>query len=526
MKKDYWLGSHIWGFHCAVPGAVALSVLFATALVSCASLPELRPLQQIVATDSAPVGKSVGTAATPAIRLETAAGKLSVKQSQTVLDRLDRGAPDTGIFERHLALEEAISGEPLTTGNRVALFQDGRSTYAAMSKAILAAKDHINVETYIIEDDDIGQAFVKSLLDKQSAGVQVNLIYDSVGSINTPRTFFEGLTAAGASVLEFNPVNPLTAKNGWEINQRDHRKLLIVDGKTVFLGGVNISSVYSSGSFGRNRVVKQDTKKGEKPVPWRDTHIQIDGPVVASFQRMFLSTWAKQNGKPLKERVYFPALKAEGKEVIRAIGSSSDDSPLRRTRSNSNAAATVNNDTNAKAAPDAPDDKAAALIYMTLLSAIASAETSISLTNAYFVPDMQLINALELAVKRGVKVKIILPGHTDSALVFHAGRSYYQNMLASGIEIYERSDKLLHSKTVLIDGVWSSVGSSNLDWRSFLHNDEVEAVVLGTEFGNQMLKMFEQDLAASQQVTLTQWESRSLLLRVKESAARLWAYWL
>jgi cardiolipin synthase A/B len=495
---------------------VVLSSLLAIALVSCASLPELASLQQTVVPDSVPSGKSV---ASPPIQLESAAGTLTAKQSQVVLDRLDRSAPDTGIFERHLALENAVASEPLTTGNKVALFQDGPSTYAAMNKAILTAKDHINVETYIIEDDEIGQAFIKSLIEKQSAGVQVNLIYDSVGSISTPRTFFEGLTAAGASVLEFNPVNPLTAKKGWEINQRDHRKLLIVDGKTVFLGGVNISSVYSSGSFGRHRVVKQETKKGEKRVPWRDTHVQIDGPVVAGFQRMFLSTWAKQEGEPLKERAYFPVLKAEGKEVIRAIGSSSDGAPLRRTSTGVTAV-------NAANASDAPDDETAAPIYTTLLSAIANAETSIFLTNAYFVPDMQLIDALKQAVKRGVSVKIILPGHTDSALVFHAGRSYYQNMLEGGIEIHERSDKLLHSKTVLIDGVWSSVGSSNLDWRSFLHNDEVVAIVLGTEFGAQMLKMFEQDLAASQQVTLDQWKSRPLMLRVKESAARLWAYWL
>ncbi len=517
LKNSYRLNSQRWALPCTRWSRAALNLLLAFALVSCASLPELAPLQQSVAADSVAVGKSI---APPAIQIESASGTLTPKQSQAVLDRLDRKAPDTGIFERHLALENAVSSEPLTSGNKVALFQDGVSTYAAMSKAILAAKDHINFETYIIEDDEIGQAFVKSLIDKQIAGVQVNLIYDSVGSIGTPRTFFDGLKAAGASVLEFNPVNPLTAKKGWEINQRDHRKLLIVDGKSVFLGGVNISSVYSSGSFGRQRVVKPDAKQGEKRVPWRDTHVQIDGPVVASFQRMFLSTWAKQKGPPLKERVYFPVLKAEGKEVIRAIGSSSDDAPLRKIANGSGRSAGVED------TKGAPDDEAAAPIYTTLLSAIASAETSIFLTNAYFVPDMQLIDALKLAVKRGVKVKIILPGHTDSGLVFHAGRSYYQSMLEGGIEIFERSDKLLHSKTALIDGVWSSVGSSNLDWRSFLHNDEVVAIVLGTEFGKQMLKMFEQDLAASQQVTLDQWKSRPLMLRVKESAARLWAYWL
>jgi len=194
LKENYRLGLSLGEFRSAIGGTVVLSVLFATTLISCASLPELRPLQPTVAVDSASAGKSVATVATSAtstIQLKSAAGTLTAKQSQLVLDRLDRGAPDTGIFERHLALENALSSEPLTTGNKVALFQDGRSTYAAMDKAILAAKDHINVETYIIEDDEIGQAFIKSLVDKQSAGVQVNLIYDSVGSIDTPRTFFE-----------------------------------------------------------------------------------------------------------------------------------------------------------------------------------------------------------------------------------------------------------------------------------------------------------------------------------------------
>lgn len=436
----------------------------------------------------------------PAVQLESAKGLLTPRQSEIVIDKLSRNAPDTNIFDHHLARENAISGEPLTTGNKVALFQDGPSTYAAMNIAIASAKDHINMETYIIEDDDVGQTFVKTLIEKQRAGVQVNLIYDSVGSINTPRTFFDPLVAAGVSVLEFNPVNPLTAKKGWQLNQRDHRKLLIIDGKTVFLGGINISAVYSGGSSGRRKAAKDGAEK----IPWRDTHMQIDGPVVASFQRMFLATWAKQKGAPLKEKRYFPELKAEGKEVIRAIGSSSDD----QSKSSST------------------PEETPAKIYTTLLSAIASAETSIFLTNAYFVPDPQLTDALKLAVKRRVNVKIILPGHTDSALVFHAGRSHYKRMLDDGVEIYERSDKLLHSKTVLIDGVWSSVGSSNLDWRSFLHNDEVTAIVLGTAFGSQMQAMFEKDLAASKQVTLAAWNTRPFMQRVKESAARLWAYWL
>ena len=469
------------------------------ALVACASLP-----QATVAPMPEPAS---GTG--PAIQLESAKGTMATKQSQTVLNRLSRGAPDTDIFEYHLAAENAIATEPLTTGNKVALFEDGPSTYAAMNRAIASAKDHINMETYIIEDDDVGRAFVLALAAKQRAGVQVNLIYDSVGSINTPKTFFEPLIAAGVNVLEFNPVNPLTAKKGWQLNQRDHRKLLIVDGKTVFLGGINISAVYSGGSSARRKPTDAGSEKIPSRALWRDTHMQIDGPVVASFQRMFMSTWTKQKGEPLKERKYFPSIKAEGKEVIRAISSSADGTPTPTAQTVS-----------------APPDGASTQIYSTLISAINNAQTSIFLTNAYFVPDQQLIGALKQAVQRGVAVKIILPGHTDSALVFHAGRSHYTNMLEGGIEIYERSDKLLHSKTVAIDGVWSSVGSSNLDWRSFLHNDEVSAIVLGTEFGQQMRTMFDKDLAASHQVTLAEWRARPLTIRIKESAARLWAYWL
>jgi len=472
-------------------------------LASCSTLPTLSEALQSVAVVSAEPNQAK-QAKPSEIQLQGSRGALTAKQSQIVLDRLALNAPDTGIFERHLAFENAVVDEPLTTSNKVRLLQDGPATYAAMAQAILVAKDHINFETYIIEDDEVGRAFVKLLLDKQRIGVQVNLIYDSVGSITMPRTFFDELKLAGGAVLEFNPVNPLKAKKGWDINQRDHRKLLIVDGKTVFLGGVNISSVYSSGSFGRHKVAKPAAKNGEKNTPWRDTHIEISGPVVASFQRLFLSTWAKQKGAPLKDRKFFPQLKEEGKEVVRAIASSSDD---------------VNKNVNA-------NNEITADIYTTLLSAITHAETSVFITNAYFVPDMQFIETLKAAVKRGVKVKILLPGHTDSGLVFHAGRSYYSGMLEADIEIYERSDRLLHSKTVLIDGVWSSVGSSNLDWRSFLHNDEVVAIVLGAGFGRQMLKMFEADLAASQRVTLDDWNNRPILHRIKERAARLWAYWL
>jgi cardiolipin synthase len=340
-----------------------------------------------------------------------------------------------------------------------------------------------------LEDDEVGQRFAAALIEKQRQGVQVNLIYDSVGTLGTSAEFFQRLRDNGINTLEFNPVNPMTARGDWQVNQRDHRKLLVVDGQSAFLGGLNISSVYSGGSFSQRSKVRPDGK-----LPWRDTHLQIDGPVVEEFQKLFLATWKKQKGEPLARGNFFPPLQRRGNEVVRAIGSSPDDD--------------------------------FSLIYVTLLSAINSAETEVLIANAYFVPDPQLLAALAAAVERGVDVRVVLPGSTDSALVFHAGRSHYDELLRKGVKIFERREALMHSKTALIDGVWSTVGSTNLDWRSFLHNEEVNAVVLGTEFGARMRAAFQGDLANSEQITLERWRRRPIHLRLKEMFARLWQYWL
>jgi cardiolipin synthase len=440
-------------------------------LAGCSSLPTIVP--------------DMATTAQRPVQLEGARGPLTAQQSKAVLDRLKSGGKESSIFDRHLALEEAIVGSPLMVGNRVVLLQDGQATFQALLEAIRSAKDHINMETYTIEDDEIGNRFADALIEKQAQGVQVHLIYDSVGSINASKAFFKRLTDGGIKILEYNPVNPLNAKKGWNVNQRDHRKLLIVDGQTAFLGGINISSVYSGGSFSQ----RSGTRPEEK-APWRDTHMQVEGPVVGEFQKLFLATWEKQKGEALAPLNYLPQLSNKGKEVVRAIGSS----------------------------PDEPYT----LMYATLISAISSAETSVYLTNAYFVPDPQLLAALKEAAQRRVDVKIILPSYTDFWLVFHAGRSYYEELLGAGVRIYERRDTLLHAKTALIDGVWSTIGSTNLDWRSFLHNDEVNAVILGQEFGAQMQAMFEKDLASSNAITLEQWGSRPIGMRLKESIARLW----
>ncbi len=382
-----------------------------------------------------------------AVRLGGAHGPLSDAQSKSVLARLEMDGVETNIFNRHLALEAAIVGSPLVVGNRIDLLEDGPVTYAAMLAAIDQAHDHINIETFIMEDDLIGREFATRLCAMQQRGVQVNLIYDSVGSRNTPAEFFDALASSGVNVLQFNPINPLLAGKDWDVVRRDHRKLLIVDGKVAFVGGLNISSVYSSGSSGKAKSRNANTS-------WRDTHLRVEGPAVSEFQKLFMATWTEQQAVPLTTGDYFPALTQQGSDVVRAIGSS----------------------------PEEPFSQ----IFATLLSAIDSAETRIFLTNAYFVPDPQLLWALKRAVARGVDVRLLLPHKTDSALVFHASRSFFTELLESGVAIYEQQDAVLHAKTALIDGVWSTIGSTNLDWRSFVYNQEINAVVLGQAFGTQM----------------------------------------
>lgn len=427
-------------------------------------------------------------AGTP-VPLQGAHGPLSAARSREVLAGLAARGQPTDIFERHLALEQAIAGSPLTTGNRVRLLQDGPATYRAMFTAIAGARDHVHLETYILDDDEVGRAFAQALLARRAAGVRVRVLHDSAGTIATPAAFFDRLTAGGVEVLAFNPLNPLVAGTDWALNERDHRKLLIVDGRTAFMGGINISSVYSGGSFGSAAPPRADGA-----LAWRDTDLQLEGPVVAELQKLFVAAWTGQKGPAVTGSALYPPPQAVGRHVVRAIGSS----------------------------PEEPYS----LIYATLLSAIASAETSVHLTNAYFAPDPQLLAALVAAAQRGVDVVLILPSRTDSALVFHAGRAHYTGLLRAGVKIHERRGVILHSKTALIDGVWATVGSTNLDWRSFLHNHELNAVVLGAEFGGELQAMFERDLAASDRIELADWDDRGPVQRAKEWFSNLWAYWL
>jgi cardiolipin synthase len=356
-----------------------------------------------------------------------------------------------------------------------------------MFKALQKAKDHINLESYIIEDDETGRKFADLLLQKQAEGVQVNIIYDSVGSLKTPESFFKRLRDGGIQVVGFNPINPLKAREEWGLTHRDHRKILIADGKVAIIGGINISKVYSSSPL--------RWKQNEKaPIRWRDTDIQIEGPAVVEFQKLFLDTWLKQKGPKLSERNYFPDLKEAGNALVRVVGST----PGETNR----------------------------IPFIVYVSAITFAEHSIHMTNSYFIPDDQIVKALTDAAERGVDVKIILPGTTDSQLALYAQRYYYSELLKSGVKLYEHSTSLLHAKTAVVDKVWSTVGSTNMDSLSLLSNDEVNAVILSQEFAVEMEKMFVRDLADSKQIQWDEWKKRPLLPRIREWFVNLFSRWM
>ncbi|MCX5828332.1 MAG: cardiolipin synthase [Deltaproteobacteria bacterium] len=420
-------------------------------------------------------------------QIVSAKGLLSPKQSKAIMERLKQSVAPTDILERHTAVVESVTESPLTKGNKVTLLANGQAAYAAMFKAMQSARDHINLETYIIDDDDVGRKFSDLMLKKQAEGVQVNLIYDSVGSFNNPASFFQRLTNGGIQVVEFNPINPLKAHGNWLLTHPDHRKILIVDGKIAITGGINISSVYSSKLSGRHE------GKG-KPLPWRDTDVQIEGPAVAEFQKLFLDTWSKQNGPKLSGRNYYPRMKENGNALVRVIGSTPGS-----------------------------DNRITFIVYV---AAITFAEHSIHLTNAYFIPDDQILKAFTDAARRGVDVKIILPGTTDSAMALYAARYNYSGLLESGVKIYERHNALLHAKTAVIDDVWSTVGSTNMDYWSLLSDDEVNAVVLSREFAAEMKKTFAKDIVESHQIKWEEWKERPLFSKMREWFAHLFVHWL
>ena len=373
----------------------------------------------------------------------------------------------------------ALTGMTFVPGNAVHLLENGPKTYSAMQAAMRGATRRIDMESYEF-DGNIAEQFADLLIAAHARGVQVDLIYDDYGT-NAPAALFQRLRAGGVNVVTYNPLDPAEMKT-LDINKRDHRKLLVIDNHEVFTGGVNIAQVYE------NHHPSGQVSQNPKQLPWRDTDVEITGPVAGSFENLFLQTWTEQKGGALP-----PA-------------------PLPMT-------ATVG-DSSVQALDGSPRDGHPA-IYKTLLVAIAAARRSVHLTTGFFGPPPDLLEALQCAARRGVGVRIIVPSISNSDSSIAAGRSNYTQLLNAGVHIYERHGAVLHAKTAVIDGMWSVVGSANLDWRSVVFNNEIDAVVLGPSFGREMEAQFTQDIAASVQITPEMWKDRGIGERLDEFRARM-----
>jgi cardiolipin synthase len=415
---------------------------------------------------------------------------LSEDESDPLLKAaLEEYQSDASIRELVASVRQHAS-MPLTSGNRVGALIDGPQTYAAIEADLKAARHHIHLETFIFGADDIGRRFGELLAQKRKEGVEVRVLYDSIGSMDTPKGFFEHLRRQGIEVREFRPMNPVKNPRIWDINNRDHRKIIVVDGKVGFTGGINIDSTYSSASSSR-----PGPKRGIED-GWRDTHMRIQGPAVKQLQTLFLQSWAEA-GEPLEAKEgdrYLPSVSSTGETLITIVGNDSES-----------------------------DDRS---LYGTYLTAFKHSSRRLWITHAYFAPNPELLDALVDAAHRGVDVRLIVPAFTDSRIVLNATQSTFTPLLKAGVKIYELKDALLHAKSVVVDGAVSIVGSANLDMRSFLHNDEVNAIVIDRDFGQRMEEVFKRDERASRAVTLERWQQRSLWQRLKEFGVKLFGYWI
>lgn len=445
------------------------------------------------AASAVPARVSARTAAS-AVDVTGRRGRMTAAQREALLQRL--GAQGGGNdLNRHLLAMASFDDVDLYAHHDATLLIDGPRTFAAMFEAIEQARHTVLLQSYIIEDAGVSQRLAALLARKKAQGVGVAVLYDDLGSFGTPKRFLEDMQAAGIPTCAFNPVSPFKRAGYWGITHRDHRKILSVDRQVAFTGGINISAVYSSGSFARRGKDTLDDKQVAQD-GWRDTQIELRGPAVHALDDLVRQTWTQQNCRDALPPAPPPATAAPappGPHVVRVIPSSPDDEFNR--------------------------------IYALLLTAIDASQKSVDLTMAYFAPGAEMIDALCEAAERRVAVRLVLPSVSDFSPVLHAGRSYYDRLLGCGVQLYELQDAVLHAKTAVIDGVVSTVGSSNLDWRSFVGNNEVNAVVVGDDFGNAMERMFQRDLAASRAITRDNWRDRPLLQRAKESLARLFEAW-
>jgi len=365
----------------------------------------------------------------------------------------------------------ALTGAALSEGNHVQVLKNGVEIFPSMLSAIRNAKKTINLEFYIYWDGEVGRTFAEALAERARAGVKVNVILDAVGSGAMSQDLIEFLQRNGIGVEWYHPLRWYTLSR---FNHRTHRKLLVVDGEVGFCGGVGIADVWLGDADSKDH--------------WRETVVRVEGPVVTQMQFAFMDNWVKSRGELLTGLDYFPQIEKRGECLTQVLKSS-------------------------------PSEGSSAVKLMFVVS-IVSAKKSIYISTAYFVPDRDTIRAMEGAVRRGVDVRVIVPGeYTDVPLVRHAGRLIYGQLLKRGIRIFEYQPTMMHAKTMVVDGLWTAIGSSNFDDRSFRLNDEVSVNIYDAGLSAQMEQMFFADLARSEEVSPGRWLHRSRLDRLKERVA-------
>lgn len=416
------------------------------------------------------------------------AASLTAAHAQRAADERDvaravASAPEPDALTALTKLVEDVSAEPLYRNNSAKLLLDGPQTYDAMLAAIGDAKRSVHFETYIFSDGEVGARFAGALGAKAAAGVPVRMIYDSVGSRATSSELFDRMRQAGAEVLEFNPLDAPHAEGGLT---RDHRKMLIVDGAVAFTGGLNVDEPYEHAS-------QAVSGRRGGATGWRDTHVAIRGPAAAGFQAIFVAAWEELTGEKLdRESLGEPPRRAGGAlvRVLSAVGGNEGVSQIR-------------------------------IAYE---AALEAARESVLITQSYFAPDDRFTDHLQRAAARGVDVRMLVAGYSDSQLLVDASRAHYADLLEAGVRIFESQEFILHAKTAVVDGVWSTVGTSNLDSLSFIHNHEVNAVIVDADFGRELERLFAKDVEHSVEITKQQWAKRSLWQRAKELWATLIEY--
>jgi cardiolipin synthase A/B len=373
-------------------------------------------------------------------------------------------------FQRTLGV---LLGPEIIAGNRFEALVNGDRIFPSMLDAIRAARHTISFETYIYWSGQIGKDFADALADRARAGIKVHVLVDWVGSSKMEKAYLVEMESAGVEVRRFHEPHWYNLS---KLNNRTHRKILVVDGAVGFTGGVGIAT--------------QWTGHAQDPEHWRDTHFKVDGPVVAQMQAVFADNWVKATGVVLHGEAYFPSIAVAGSGAAQMFASSPSGG-----------------------------SESMELMYLLIINA---AERSIELSSAYFVPDEISRDAIVDALKRGVKVRIITPGpYTDSETVRRASRALWGDLLAAGAEIYEYQPTMYHCKVLVADDLLVSVGSTNFDDRSFRLNDEASLNIYDGKFAREQVEIFEQDRAKSRRIPLDEWRARPFTEKVWERAASL-----